>query len=96
MFRYNGHMTGNTEMAIWSRLIDPDKPDFSSDAAQALLRLEFDRDDVKRMDELASLARDGKLSIEEKEELNNYNRVGHLLALLHSKARRSLSRPNAA
>jgi hypothetical protein len=33
---------------------------------------------------------EGRLTSEEREELESYVKAGHLLALLHSKARRSL------
>ena len=42
------------------------------------------------MRELALRNQDGRLSVDEKEELQNFVKAGHLLALLHSKARKSL------
>ena len=42
------------------------------------------------MRELAERNQDGRLTSEEREELENYVKAGHFLALLHSKARRSL------
>jgi hypothetical protein len=89
-------MTANTETAILERLIDPKEDDLSRDAAQSLLRLDFKPQDVERMNELAALARDGALTADQKAELENYLKVGHLLALIHSKARLSLNRSNAA
>jgi len=43
------------------------------------------------MNELAEKAREGALSSGEDRELENYRHVGHLLALLRSKARISLN-----
>jgi hypothetical protein len=42
------------------------------------------------MHELAAKAREGTLTPAEQAEINNYERVGYLLGVLHSKARRSL------
>lgn len=42
--------------------------------------------------ELAARNQEGALSPEETEELGNFVKAGHLLALLHSKARKSLKR----
>jgi hypothetical protein len=42
------------------------------------------------MSELAERNQDGALSSDKQEEFQNYVNAGHLLALLHSKARISL------
>ena len=42
------------------------------------------------MEELAEKARQGSLASEEQIEIENYERVGHFLSLLQSKARASL------
>jgi hypothetical protein len=47
------------------------------------------------MDELAAKARAGTLQAEERAEAENYEHVGHLLALMQSKARRSLHRSDS-
>ncbi len=44
------------------------------------------------MSDLAERNQEGALSAAEKDELRNYVKAGHLLALLHSKARKSLKR----
>ncbi len=44
------------------------------------------------MNELAAKAQEGKLSQEEAAEVENYRHVSHLLALLQSKARKTLGR----
>jgi hypothetical protein len=41
--------TQTTEGAIWGRVIRPEKEGLSPEAARALLRLEFDEADRKRM-----------------------------------------------
>jgi hypothetical protein len=44
------------------------------------------------MRDLAARNQDGALSRKEKEELLNHVKAGHLLALLHSKARKALKK----
>ncbi|HLI83708.1 MAG TPA: hypothetical protein VKV17_07295 [Bryobacteraceae bacterium] len=80
----------NTETAILSRLIDPERSGLAPEAARYILTLEFKDSDQHRMNELAEKAQEGALSPGEERELENYRHVGHLLALLRSKARVSL------
>jgi hypothetical protein len=79
-----------SEIAIFGRLIRADDGDLTRKLARYILTLGFDEKDQARMRELAERNQEGALSEEEREELHNYVRVGHLLALLHSKARKSL------
>ena len=83
-------MTASTDAQIIGRLIDPSAGTLDPSAAQGLLSLRFRESDVARMNELAAKARDGSLSPEQRQQAESYNRIGHLLALLHSKARLSL------
>ena len=90
------HVEGaNTETAILARLIEPERAGLAPEAARYILTLEFKDSDRERMNELAEKARDGALSTEEERELENYRHVGHLLALLRSKARVSLRQGEA-
>lgn len=79
--------TATTEAEILSRVVWTDGTSLSAEAAQALLSLRFPPEDVSRMNELANKARDGLLTPDEQTEVQNYERVGHLVALLQSKAR---------
>ncbi|MBI3466875.1 MAG: hypothetical protein HY000_28000 [Planctomycetes bacterium] len=79
-----------SEMDILRRIVEQDQEPFSVDTAQALLRLGFGEADRVRIDELAARNRKGELSPIEEEELSNYVRVGQMLGILQSKARRSL------
>jgi hypothetical protein len=54
------------------------------------VKLDFDSADRKRMNALAEKARRGVLSKTEDEELENYIRVGQLLSIMQSKARKLL------
>jgi uncharacterized protein YnzC (UPF0291/DUF896 family) len=79
-----------SEMDIFRRIVDPESPFLSAEAAQGILRLNFSAKDRERMNELAAKNREGKVSSAEEQELSNYIRVGQILGILQSKARRSL------
>jgi hypothetical protein len=82
----------SNELAIFGRLLKADKGDLSRELAPYVLTLGFGEEDQARMRELAERNQEGILSTEEQEELQNYVAAGHLLALLQSKARKSLKR----
>jgi hypothetical protein len=84
--------TPNSEAAIWARIIDPHKNGLSQPAARALLKLAFSEADKARMNELAQKNQQGLLSSAERQELEDYVKVGDVLSLLHLKARKSLQR----
>ena len=52
-----------------------------------LLTLDFPPEDRERMNQLAARAGDGELTDDEQREIDAYERVGHILSLLKSKAR---------
>lgn len=79
-----------SEIAIFGRLLRTDRGELSRDLARYLLTIGFDKVDQSRMLKLAEKNQRGELSGRELAELNHYVKAGHLLALLHSKARRSL------
>lgn len=82
-------MIANTETAIWERVIDLREGDLSREVARFLLRLDFGEPDHARMQELAEKSNNGTLSDDERLELQNYVRIGNVLALMQSKARLS-------
>ena len=86
-----GHraVADSTEMAIFRRVVDPEQPFFSPEAAAAILRLDFSPADRERMNALAEKNRAGALTPAEDAELASYIRVGQALGILQSKARRS-------
>ena len=90
--KYNPAMSASHETAIWERLIRPRRNDLPPSAARALLKMEFDPSDKKRMNVLARKAQAGTLSTTEEGQLENYRKAGYLLDLIRSKARRSLLR----
>jgi len=79
-----------SESAILSRVLEPDKPTFSVAAARAILDLDFSQEDKVRMQELSAKAQEGKLTRREQADLDSFERVGHFINLMQSKARRSL------
>ncbi|HTU22613.1 MAG TPA: hypothetical protein VMG10_31530 [Gemmataceae bacterium] len=83
---------GSNELAIVGRLLKADKGDLPHKLARYVLTLGFAEEDQARMRELAEKNEAGALSTPEQEELQNFVKAGHLLALLHSKARKSLKR----
>jgi hypothetical protein len=86
----------SAEAAILSRMLKPESDDFSPEAARSFLKLEFDPEDLSRMHELALRAQAGCLTAAEESELESYRRIGRLLEVMRSKARRSLARAGLA
>jgi hypothetical protein len=80
----------SSDVEILNRLIRPDRNDLPVTAARAILKIDFTDADYDRMRELSAKARDGTLTPSEQTVIESYERVGHLLGLLHSKARRAL------
>lgn len=62
------------------------------DAARHILELDFRAEDRRRMNELAAKAQAGIITQEEQAEAENFNKVGHILALLQSRARVALKK----
>ncbi len=80
----------NDEAAILSRVIEPNSATLAPAVAEALLAIDFPREDRDRMQKLAAKAQSGNLTIEEQNEIDTYGRVGSLLSILQAKARFSL------
>jgi hypothetical protein len=76
----------NTEAAILARLIQS-RTEMDSHVAQYLLSLDFEPEDIERMNALATRAGEGNISAEEETELDGYIHVGNLLTIMQSKAR---------
>ena len=90
---YSFHMDSlqtSSESEILSRVIAPENGNLPDQVAKALLGLAFPRDDVLRMKQLAEKNQRGEISESEQDEMERYSRVGNLINLLQSKARRSL------
>lgn len=64
--------------------------DFTPQAAEGVLSLDFSQRQRDRMDELAAKARDGELTDDERSEAESYERAGAILSILQSRARMAL------
>jgi len=90
---YNVSMTQTAlsqETEILARVIGPENPTFTEEAAKSILSLGFSSPDIERMNALAAKARQGVLTEEEKSLLDAYLFVGSVVDLMHSKSRLSL------
>jgi hypothetical protein len=72
-------LSPDTEVAVWLRILHPDG-EITPKVARALLQLSFPASDVERMHELSAKARDGTLTPDEDRAMDEYERVGALLA----------------
>jgi hypothetical protein len=84
--------TKTSELAIFARLLSNHKGDMSPRLARYVLTLGFAVAERARMDDLAVRNQEGRLSRDEHDELMSYVKAGHLLALLHSKARKAFKK----
>ena len=89
-------MTVNTSIAIFNRAIELDDEPLSPDTARHILRWGFKQSDQSRVSELLEKLKAETISSDEREELEEFNRVNHLLGLLKSKARMALSASHGA
>lgn len=87
---HSGFVGADSEAAIWMRLIRPERDVRTAEAARSILAMGFDEHDKARLHELVARNQDDALSLEEREELENYLRVARVVDLMHSIARRSL------
>ncbi|OJW15668.1 MAG: hypothetical protein BGO49_15610 [Planctomycetales bacterium 71-10] len=78
--------------AILGRIINPEEGSLDPDAARGFLKLSFPPADRDRVAQLLARNQDGKLTNEEREELDEYLRADAFLSMLKSKARLSLKR----
>jgi hypothetical protein len=88
-------LTSDSPEAIWQRVLGV-AGTLPLPAARAILRLRFSDPDLARMRELSAKARAGTLSPSEEVAIDTYERLGCLLDILHSKARRALRRRRSA
>lgn len=82
--------SGMSEAAIFGRIFADGKHTLTPGLARHILDLGFSADDTARMHELAVKNQEGRISPEELQELDAYIKVGDLLAILQSKARKRL------
>jgi hypothetical protein len=80
------------DAATLTRIAGPGEPALSAATSKGILTLTFSRADKDRMHTLAAKAREGTLTSDEQAEVEAYSRIGSLLGILKSKARRALKR----
>ncbi len=85
-------LSPNSEAAIWARLMQAQKGDLSSEAAEFLLSIDFGEGDRQRMLHLAEQSEAGTLTAEEQAEFDGYLHIGNRLAVMQSRARLALKR----
>ena len=78
------------EAQILTRVIAPGESSLDRKVAEVILKSRFKAADKRRMNQLVEKARHGKLNSDERAEADSYERVGHFISLLKSKARQSL------
>jgi hypothetical protein len=86
----------STQLDIWNRILIPDQGDLTPEAAAFILRMDFTKSDRDRASQLNEKANEGTLTASERTELEEFIRVGDVLAAMQSKARRSLKRHGQA
>jgi hypothetical protein len=79
----------STAISPWDRVLRFEEEP-SPTAARALLKLEFSQADRERMAMLSAKARAGTLTAEEEQDAETFERLGCVLDILHSTARRAL------
>jgi hypothetical protein len=83
------------EATILETVIQPSGELLPKAVARYLLSMKFRPEDTERINALSAKARDGCLSSEEAEDLDSYLRIGHMLSMMKSTARRSLKSTSA-
>ena len=80
--------TLNTEADVLSRL----ETSLTPDGARDLLKMQFSSQDQNRMRELLDKGNQGIRTPDEDRQASEYERVGHVISMLKSVARRTLKR----
>jgi hypothetical protein len=83
---------GQSDVAILARVLGKGQGQLPPPIARYILTLTFSDEDKARMHDLAVRNQSGALSTAEKEDLFAYARVGSVLSILKSRARRALGR----
>ncbi len=84
------------EVTILEHLIGPGRGNLPKSLARYILTLKFRPVEIDRINVLSAKAREGTLSQRESDQLDSYLRIGNLVSMMKSKARRSLKEPPPA
>jgi hypothetical protein len=85
-------MSADREITIFTRLLEGENKALTPEVARYLLEVDFSQEDRDRMRVLSEKARAGTLTRAERDEINSYEVVGHLVSILQSRARQALKR----
>lgn len=88
-------MSTRTGIALLERVFCPDGAALTPETAKFFLSLGFRDEDQDRVDELSAKASAGTLTLDEKQELEDFIALGDFLAIAKSKARQVLMQPAA-
>jgi hypothetical protein len=86
----------NHDETIWGRLLGSNQATRVAEVARAILELKFPPEDIARMHELSSKAKQEPLTPAEQDEVESYSRVGSILGIMKSKARVALKEAGKA
>ena len=82
--------TPSNKSDLLQSLVFPFDEDLDPRAARSLLRIRFDREATKRINQLLRKNQRGLISAEERIVLEKYLRMGKFIDVLQAKARRAL------
>lgn len=85
-----------TESDILADIIAPNQGDLTPEVAQSVLRWKFTEGALARMNDLAGRNSKGTITVQERQDLEKYLRVGSLINILQAKARLSLESAGSA
>ena len=77
---------------LWERIVSPSLSGLTPSAARALLGVRFAKADIDRFNFLSKKAKRGRLTDNQRVELELLLDIGNLLTLMHSQARIALKR----
>jgi len=84
--------TLTTDSDILQSIVFPFDEDLDPHAARSLLRIRFDRDAMKQINQLLRKNQRGVISAEERIALEKYIRMGKFIDVLQAKARKALKK----
>jgi hypothetical protein len=84
--------TPTTESGVFDGLVFPFDQDLDPQAARSLLRIRFDRQAIKQINQLLRKNQRGTISAEERMVLEKYLRMGKFIDVLQAKARKALKK----
>jgi hypothetical protein len=90
---YHGDMS--TRASILEHVINPKRGDLAADLARYILSLDFPETDQARFEELSVKAQQGRLTDQERAELEDFLNINDFLTIVQSKARVSLGERSA-